>query len=502
MTEEENRAAGNLLVLCIPHSYEIDEHEEQYPAELLQEWRVAQRKEHERIRKNWPLTEAEVDEVASSSFDQSEHRARAMADAVRAGERLALAVEASRGPVAAQAGAWLDLWDRYRRRPVGYDLDGNLAYANPPRSEMEQHKAALLAALGSAQASTGPILTDLKTEIAVVAAQAPDAAPWCDWLVRAGQEAFEATGKWPGPPPATDSDALSDAVRELRRAAQTLAAKLRGDVAVKEPPAPPIAEPPPPPDEATDALRRHEELLERAGPFARVDHRPYDAELAEELAVAAEAAAGIPPIRSAASIDLRETARLAAAVARNASDSDLLQLVERHRVVRPICVAVHLLRALHFLAQKRALPELEAAIRTALTAELASLDWTEPNTWSGNENYGTDVFALEASLTSGEAVSAKLSQMLVQAPERLGDLLLSCARWSELLDEAGQTTGFQRRYRELSAWFPREALTRAAAAEYPNVAPAADSHDDRLTDEVERLLSQVLRLLRPTSNTL
>jgi hypothetical protein len=37
LTAEENRAAENLLVMCIPHSYEIDEHKEQFPAELLQE---------------------------------------------------------------------------------------------------------------------------------------------------------------------------------------------------------------------------------------------------------------------------------------------------------------------------------------------------------------------------------------------------------------------------------------------------------------------------------
>jgi hypothetical protein len=496
MTAEENRGAENLLVMCIPHSYEIDEHEGQYPAQLLQQWRVAQREEHERIRKNWPLTEAEIAEVVTSSFDRNEERARVMAETVRAGERLALAVEASRGPVAARAGAWLALWNRYRKTPAGHDFDGNSVYMTPLRSETEQHQSAVVAALNSAQASIRPVLADLKTEVAVVAAAAPDSGPWCDWLVRAGEVAFQAAGRWPGPPPATEDEGLTDAVKDLRRAVQALAAKLRGDPSVEVPPTPPAAEPPPPPDESADALRRHEQLLERARPYDRVNHRPYDAELAEELAVAAEAAAGIPPIPSTTGFGLRETAHLAAAVARNASDAELRQLVERHRAVRPICVAVHLLRALLFLSQDRALPELEVHVRAALVADLVSLDWIEAETWSGNEMYGADVFAAEGSLTSAEAVSTKLSEVLERAPERLGQLLPSCARWTEQHDWDWQPTGFMRVYRELPAWFPgSEAVNRAAAAIYPNVTPAVDAYDDRRTDEVEQLLSQVLRLL-------
>ena len=38
MTSEENRHPSNLLLLCIEHSYEVDERPELFPAEALGIW--------------------------------------------------------------------------------------------------------------------------------------------------------------------------------------------------------------------------------------------------------------------------------------------------------------------------------------------------------------------------------------------------------------------------------------------------------------------------------
>ena len=51
MHPEDNRADANLLLLCIEHSYEVDELPDLYPAELLREWKQAQLDEHEQAQR-------------------------------------------------------------------------------------------------------------------------------------------------------------------------------------------------------------------------------------------------------------------------------------------------------------------------------------------------------------------------------------------------------------------------------------------------------------------
>src|SRR6266568_2169366 len=42
MSEEENRSASNLLLLCLPHAEEIDTRYVEYPVKMLREWKTAQ----------------------------------------------------------------------------------------------------------------------------------------------------------------------------------------------------------------------------------------------------------------------------------------------------------------------------------------------------------------------------------------------------------------------------------------------------------------------------
>jgi hypothetical protein len=68
MSEEENRGAENLVLLCIPDSYEIDELPDDYPAEMLREWKKAQLALAERLQQSWEITDEQVAEVAQVSF--------------------------------------------------------------------------------------------------------------------------------------------------------------------------------------------------------------------------------------------------------------------------------------------------------------------------------------------------------------------------------------------------------------------------------------------------
>ena len=104
MTSEENRHPSNLLLLCIEHSYEVDERPELFPAEALGIWKQAQLAEYEHVQRSWPLSDSDAGRVIEASSSKSADRIHsdAIAGTVRAVERLALAVkEGRRGPASA-----------------------------------------------------------------------------------------------------------------------------------------------------------------------------------------------------------------------------------------------------------------------------------------------------------------------------------------------------------------------------------------------------------------
>ena len=72
MTAGENRADGNLVLLCIEHSYEVDEHHDRFPAELLREWKQAQLDEYERARDGWRISDTEAGRVLQASDQEIE----------------------------------------------------------------------------------------------------------------------------------------------------------------------------------------------------------------------------------------------------------------------------------------------------------------------------------------------------------------------------------------------------------------------------------------------
>ena len=123
-------------------------------------------------------------------------------------------------------------------------------------------------------------------------------------------------------------------------------------------------------------------LLERARPYVRVDHLPFDPQLRSDLAEAAGEAAGIPPVPSALAIGLSATAGLAAAVAANAMESELARLAEEDSGRRPLSTAVHLVAELERIAVKRGREAPRDVARGALIALWDSVDWSDPGVYS------------------------------------------------------------------------------------------------------------------------
>lgn len=420
--------------------------------------------------------------------------ANAVAGVTRAVERLAVQAERTRQLPTAQAVMWRRTYEQARDMLVAWDENGERLYAEPALVETRRHQTALVAALDEAVRLLHPLADDVRAEVAAARASRAEIREWCDWVVFAVEEVLAAAGTWPGPPPAGDDRRLGVALVQLQRAADAFVAAWRGDSTAEQPPQRPEA--PQATEDSTLPLREHKQLLERARPFIRVHHRPYDPELRQLLGSAAEAAAALPPGVSTMGFDLKATARLAAAVARNAEPAELRVLVAQDRKRRPLCAAVLLLHELHKFSSKK--EQLDVAAEAASTLEklFEEQDWSNASTWQGNELYGEALFGIQASVTSVERTRARLDAVLNDDPQRMSDLLLSCSQWVEHRDRHNmhEPTGWSRIYEHLPAWFPGDAVAAAAAQLMSHVAAADNRHDDRYDDEVERLLAQVLRL--------
>lgn len=234
--------------------------------------------------------------------------------------------------------------------------------------------------------------------------------------------------------------------------------------------------------------------MERARPYARVDHRSFDSQLRSELAIAAERAASIPPVLSTLAIGLSTTAGLAAAVAGNATDDEFALLAEQDSQRRPLSSAVHLIAEGNRMAGKRGREAAQVSTATALTSLWNGVDWSDPGVYDEDDANGHSMFWLGSHFTSPENVRKELASALGHNPEFLLPLVAACAPWTEFADsDDWQTTACQRRYRDLPPWFPVEAVEEAAAAgETRAHTIRVDDFGDTDADDLESLLAQVL----------
>lgn len=97
MPLEENRSVGKLLLMCIPHSYEVDDPQRVhlFPIELLRSWKEQQLAEYDRTRNGWQLTDAEAEEVIRESYK---------AEVIIQGDTLNLGAQGGQAPGAGGAG--------------------------------------------------------------------------------------------------------------------------------------------------------------------------------------------------------------------------------------------------------------------------------------------------------------------------------------------------------------------------------------------------------------
>jgi hypothetical protein len=481
MPAEENRALANLLLLCIEHSYEIDDAPHLFPADTLREWKAAQIAEYDRIQRNWPINDDDAIEVlvTSESFDAL--HAPLTVELVRRVEALRLAAERTRVEPRSWSGRWQQLNEQTRRSFTAWDDDGNPLYLQPSEMETRPIREGIRSALAKALDEVRPLAEAAQIELAAVRVTRTQVAPWCDALDDAITQMIDTASNWPGGADPTADTTFDSALAELQRAVTDLVRVSRGEQVDMPTPPQVVSEP-----AHEDPLALHRALLDEARPFSRVDHRPYDSELRERVASATLQAAKIPPTPHLLPYGLDTTARLAIAVAGNASEAQLLDLAERDRQRIPICAAALLLQG----ASSRG--DGESASSVAAREKLRRLwletNWSRTDSWIGNDVNGRAMMYAFARVTSNEEVHDRLAGALKTDPELLAPLVISCAGWVERLDsQTWRPVSFDRDYGEVPPWLPMEAIKGLA------IDILADSHGRSEANVLEALLRNLDR---------
>lgn len=222
MPAEENRAFDNLILLCIEHSYEIDEVPDLFPADMLREWKAAQIAEYDSLQRNWPISDDEATEVlvASESFDAL--HAPSTVELIRRVEALRLVAERTRGVTRSWARRWQQLREQTRRSFSMWDDDGNPVYVEPSEMEVRPMREGIQSALTAALDEVGPAAEATRIELAAVRVTGTQVAPWCDALDRVITELIGTASTWAGGSDPASDTAFDSALEELRRSVTDL----------------------------------------------------------------------------------------------------------------------------------------------------------------------------------------------------------------------------------------------------------------------------------------
>ncbi|MFJ2955704.1 hypothetical protein [Streptomyces sp. NPDC087270] len=501
MSAEENQSAANLLPLCNDHAAEIDDTPEHYPPELLHAWKNEQLQECLDLHRSWPVDDAQAAEIAANSFDPHQAGiAHAGATTVITAVRYAgLMIESARSKRrgAAQAvEAWNAVRDRANRMMPAFDVNGERVQVEPSRMETASARDALLESLSQAVHVLEEQVSPLAAELHAVQAAAPALRPWCEWVEDGARGLTRAAGRWPSPP-GPDDGVLQAAMDELRRAAQALGDVWRGDDA-QQPPTrcSPRSEEAADESDGARAARLHQELLERARPWSRVRHRPYDADLYEQLVGSAGVVSDLPELLSLLTVGLPATTRLAARVARNADDPTFRDLIVRAGRVRPLAVSGFLLKYLAITAEEDGRTELRDLAHATARQVLMAEQWQDASVWADNRSYILHLLNWTADFSDADRVRTTVEEALRHDPGLLPAVLVGIADWSEPLDDggAGVARGPKSMINTLPGWLPTRHIVVMINEHLPEVQPADEDASERYTDDTRRYASQVLWL--------
>jgi len=189
MSEADNRAEANLVLLCLEHSAEVDAVADDYPAEDMRAWKVTVRAEYDKLHQRWDLSDDQVAEVFAASFEVREFarttvESESLTQCVRLGATLIEQAATARRPAHEIATAWVGLCDQHTRQSMVWDENGEVLRVYPPEVERRKFSAEMVAALTDARTLMEPAVQALAAELRALKATNAGLGEWCDWVER------------------------------------------------------------------------------------------------------------------------------------------------------------------------------------------------------------------------------------------------------------------------------------------------------------------------------
>jgi hypothetical protein len=185
---------------------------------------------------------------------------------------------------------------------------------------------------------------------------------------------------------------------------------------------------------------------------------------------------------------------LAADVARNADDVTFAALIDDAAEQHPLAIAVNLVRALMFMAQKTQRTDLESKAQEYAVKLLRDANWAHRDLWVENRFHVRYLLGWTASLGADDEVRERIAAAIAAEPQLLEPILLGISQQSEQRDREdwSRLLGIDVHIENLPTWFPVSEVAAEVRRQHPNLEPA-ELYDPRESgDDFRRLATQVL----------
>lgn len=484
MSCAEVNAFDNLLLLCPYDAALVDDHWEDYPVEVLADWKRQQIDQAAFFGVARPPTDDEISQLIVESRQHDAVARAASVDLARTVRRLRSEAERTRTEPEQILRERQQAERQLNRGFLAFDPEtGERSQARLSRDEERRFTGRILEALsrtrGPVEAAADAVLADAAGLAAAARPRTPDARSWVE---RSVAEVVRLASEW--------NDELSSALDRLDEAASALIDTPAGRTTYV--PAPP--EPPEPQEPSALELffERCREVHERAGCHARVDHLPFDAALHIEVLVLAPDCALVPAGLTLIEFGSDHNAALAAAILKNANDEQFARAVDAAAALQPEAAAAQHLRHLHFLASERGWSERLALVHAALdglsTRVIERIGTHE--FWERNVEHGSFILQCCEATVGADSVTSALGRALAD-PTLLEPMLVAL---SETVEERDTSTmeflGIRRRYSEprgpiegLPRFIPVAAICAAIEQRWPSGPSARGPETERLAAE-------------------
>lgn len=485
MTCTEVNAFENLLLLCPFDASLIDDRWEDFPVDLLADWKRQQIDQASLLGTARPPTNDEISQlivdsrqhgtvvhVVSVDLAKSARRLRSQAERTRKEPQLILLEQQ-------QAERQLN------QGFIGFNTEtGERTKMQLSRSERRWFTARIADALretsGPVEVAADSVLADSAGVAVSVGKAAADARSWVE---RSVAEVVELAGEW--------NDQLDGSLDRLDEAVTALIDAAAGRTA--QVPPPPESPLPPQPSPWVLFIERCREIHESAARHESVDHLPFDAELRAQLLDLAPDCAAMPTVVSLMPLGSGRNAALAAATLKNANDEQFAQALDAAAALQPEAAAAQHLLQLHFLASERDWSKrlgLVQAKRDGLSTTIIKRS-ASSEFWVRNAEHGSFILQFAVVVLGVEEVTGALRRALADVA-LLEPILIALSETAENRDSTTfEFLNISRSYGKpgvpsgdlLPSFVPIDGVCAAIAQRWPTGPNASRTEVERLAAE-------------------